>query len=166
MPLIKLGCSLKMNNRVKIALLSVSLVGVTAITQFEGFESTTYLDVGGVPTIGYGSTKDVHVGDRIDEKGARRRLISELTQDYQPSVNNCVKVPLSQNEYDAYMALVYNIGSGAFCKSTLVKQLNAGNYIEACNQILRWNRVQGKVVRGLTNRRIAEHKMCMEGQDA
>ncbi len=160
-----------------LAFLSVSVLGIATITHFEGFSPTPYADVGGVPTIGYGSTKNVKNTDRIDEKGARRRLISEIVDEYHPGLNNCIRVPLNQNEYDAYISLSYNIGIGAFCRSTLVKLLNQEKYEEACEQILEFNKVKVKVkeivdgkevtvikkipIKGLTNRRQAEHKLCL-----
>lgn len=150
-----------LNKRIKISLLSVSMLGLIAITQYEGFRNATYLDLGGVPTIGYGSTENVNIGEIIDEGGARRRLISELDTKYQVGINKCIQVPLNQFEYDAYISLAYNIGTGAFCKSTLVKLLNQEKYEEACKQILRWNKVKGKEITGLTNRRKSEYQLCV-----
>ena len=72
-----------------------------------------------------------------------------------------MRVPLHQHEYDAFLSLAYNIGPGAFCGSTLVRLLNAGQYREACDQILRWDRFQGAPLRGLTLRRQAEHRQCL-----
>jgi lysozyme len=76
-------------------------------------------------------------------------------------MKRCVKVPLHQYEYDAYLSLTYNIGEGAFCRSTLVRKLNAGDYEGACKQILRWNNFQGRPLRGLTIRREKEYAMCI-----
>ena len=143
-------------------LVLASAIAVGAISQYEGFRSEAYLDIGGIPTIGYGSTEDVKLGDRIDEKVARRRLIEEVRDVYGKAILKCVKVPLHQSEYDAYVSLTYNIGTGAFCSSTLVKKLNQEDYVGACEQIKRWNKVQGKVVQGLVNRREKEYKMCKE----
>jgi lysozyme len=73
-------------------------------------------------------------------------------------------VPLYQNEWDAYVSLSYNIGTSGFCSSTLVKRLKKRppEYIAACTEILRWNRGGGRVLDGLTKRRQAEYKQCME----
>ena len=142
-------------------LVLASAVAIGTITQYEGFRSDAYLDIVGVPTIGYGSTKDVKIGDRIDENGARSRLIKEVMDTYGQAVKNCVKVPLHQSEYDAYVSLTYNIGPSAFCKSTLVKKLNTGDYSGACQEIKRWNRAKGKIVKGLSNRRQGEYNMCI-----
>lgn len=144
------------------ALVVASAVAVGTITQWEGFRSDAYLDIGGIPTIGYGSTQDVEMGDRIDEKGARSRLITEVMDRYGQAVKNCVKTPLFQSEYDSFVSLTYNIGPNSFCKSTLVKKVNKEDYAGACKEILRWNKVKGKVVQGLTNRREAEYKLCIK----
>jgi lysozyme len=82
-------------------------------------------------------------------------------QKFEGAIKQCVKVPLYQHEYDALIGLAYNVGSNAFCSSTLVKLLNQMRYSEACDQILRWDRAGGKVVRGLTIRREKEHKQCL-----
>lgn len=147
--------------RTAIGALVVSAMAIGTITQWEGFRSEAYVDMAGVTTIGYGSTKDVKIGDRIDEKGARTRLIFEARDIYGVALNNCVKAPLNQSEYDAYISLMYNIGSTAFCRSTLVKKLNQEDYTGACEQIKRWNKVKGKEIQGLTNRRESEYKLCI-----
>lgn len=144
------------------SLILASAVAIGSITQYEGFKSDAYVDMAGIPTIGYGSTKDVHIGDRIDEKGARSRLIKEVMDTYGQGVKNCVKVPLHQSEYDAYVSLTYNIGVKAFCSSTIVKKLNQEDYSGACKQIKRWNKVNGKVVKGLDNRREGEYNLCIQ----
>lgn len=170
-----------MKGRMLLAVLAVSTLGISSIQNYEGFSEITYKDVGGIPTIGYGSTEGVKLGDRIDEKGATRRLIHELDTKYHNGINRCIRVPLNQSEYDAYISLTYNIGINAFCKSTLVKKLNQLDYVGACKEILRFNKVKKKVkeieiingveqevwvtkavpVKGLTNRRQSEYKLCL-----
>jgi lysozyme len=82
-------------------------------------------------------------------------------QQFEGALKRCVRIPLHQHEYDAFLSLAYNIGSGAFCSSTLVRKLNAGDYAGACAEILRWDRFQGQPLRGLTLRRQAEHRQCL-----
>jgi lysozyme len=82
-------------------------------------------------------------------------------QKFEGALKKCVTVPLYQHEYDAYISLTYNIGEQAFCNSTLVKRLNAGDYEGACAEIRRWNRQGGKASQGLTRRREAEYRQCM-----
>jgi lysozyme len=146
--------------RTKIAMLSASAVALVGLAVHEGYRENAYLDIVGVPTIGYGTTEGVRLGDRTDPIKALERALSDM-QKFEGAIKQCVKVPLHQNEYDAYLSLSYNIGSKAFCGSTLVRKLNAGEYKNACDEILRWDRAGGKVVRGLTIRREKEHKQCL-----
>ena len=150
------------------AIATLSLTGaVGLIAGYEGFSSTAYLPTpDDVPTIGYGQTQyadgsKVQMGDTISKAEAQRQLQIITRQKYADALGKCVKVPLSQNEYDAYVSLAYNIGTGAFCGSTLVKKLNAGDYAGACSQILRWNKQKGKVLKGLDIRRRKEYKLCL-----
>jgi lysozyme len=147
-------------NRVQVAALSASAVALVGLAVHEGYREHAYLDIVGVPTIGYGTTENVKLGDRTDPVKALERALSDM-QKFEGAIKQCVKVPLHQYEYDAYLSLSYNIGSGAFCRSTLVRLLNEGKYEQACDQILRWNKAGGKVVRGLAIRREKEWKQCL-----
>lgn len=147
-------------NRIQIASLSLSAVALVGLAVHEGYRENAYLDIVGVPTIGYGTTDGVKLGDRTNPVKALERALADM-QKFEGAIKQCVKVPLHQHEYDAYLSLSYNIGAGAFCRSTLVRKLNSGDYTGACNEILRWNRAGGKEVRGLTIRRQEEHKKCL-----
>lgn len=148
------------NPRTAIAALGLSAAALVGIATFEGYSPTTYLDIVGVPTIGFGTTGGVKPGDKTDPVKALQRKLSDVQQ-FEGAIKQCVKVPLHQYEYDAYLSLAYNIGSGAFCSSTLVKKLNQQDYAGACQQILRWDRAGGKVVRGLSIRREKEYRTCI-----
>lgn len=147
-------------NRIQVAALSASAVALVGLAIHEGYREEAYLDIVGVPTIGYGTTEGVRLGDRTTPVKALERALSDM-QKFEGAIKQCVKVPLHQYEYDAYLSLSYNIGSGAFCSSTLVKLLNQQDYKGACDQILRWNRAGGKVIRGLVIRRQKEHQQCL-----
>lgn len=149
-----------MKQRNAIAALALSSAGLVAIAAHEGFVERAYRDIVGVWTIGFGTTKNVKPGDTITVQKALERKLDDV-RTFHKQIDSCVKVPLSQNELDAYLSLAYNIGSSAFCRSTLVRLLNEGDYKGACKQILRWNRAGGKVVRGLTIRREQEYKTCI-----
>jgi lysozyme len=151
----------KTQRRLAAGVLVVSALGVGTITQWEGFEPTAYKDIVGVKTIGYGSTKGVKAGDTITEPEARKRLEQEIKDEYQAAVHRCIRVPLHQYEFDAFVSLAYNIGGTRFCSSTLVKRANERDYGSACAEILRWNRAGGRVVQGLVNRRRDEYNMCI-----
>lgn len=153
------------------AVATLSVAGAAGIIAgFEGFSSTAYIPVpGDVPTIGYGQTyyadgSKVKMGDKITKTEAQKQLELLTRKNYAGKIAACVKVPLSQNEFDAYVSLAYNIGTNAFCKSTLVKKLNAKDYVGACSQILRWNKAGGRVLKGLDNRRRQEYRLCMTGE--
>jgi lysozyme len=100
------------------------------------------------------------MGDTVTVTQALNRALVDV-QKFEGAIKSCVKVPLHQHEYDAYTSLAYNIGSGAFCRSTLVRLLNQQKYDEACKQILRWDFFKGKPLRGLTIRREKEYKQCI-----
>jgi lysozyme len=147
--------------RVVIGALSLSASALVGIALHEGYRGEAYIPVkGDVPTIGFGTTDGVKPGDRIEPVQALVRKLADV-QRFEGALKECVRVPLHQYEYDAFMSLAYNIGPGAFCGSTLVRRLNAGDYTGACNEILRWDRFRGEPLRGLTLRRQAENRQCL-----
>lgn len=147
--------------RIAISALALSASALVGIAVHEGYSPVAYKPVpGDVPTIGFGTTDGVKMGDRIDPVQALTRKLADV-QRFEGALRQCVRVPLHQHEYDAFLSLAYNIGPGAFCGSTLVRRLNAGDYAGACAEILRWDRFQGQPLRGLTLRRQAEHRQCL-----
>lgn len=150
-------------NRTQLAGLSLSAAALVGIALHESYTSQAIIPVpGDKPTIGFGSTDGVKLGDKITPPKALQRALQDIQQ-YEGAIKRCVKVPLHQWEYDAYTSLTYNIGAGAFCSSTLVRKLNAEDYEGACKEILRWDRFQGKPLAGLTKRRQAEFQQCVGG---
>jgi lysozyme len=150
-------------NRRALAGLALSAATLVGIAVHEGYRDTAYIPVpGDVPTIGFGTTSGVKMGDKITPPQALVRALQDV-QKFEGALKQCVKVPLHQHEYDAYISLSYNIGSGAFCKSTLVRKLNAQDYAGACQEILRWDNFQGKPLKGLTLRREKEYRQCISG---
>ncbi len=151
-----------MINRQRSAITGIVLAASTlvGIAVHEGYSDTPIIPVpGDVPTVGFGRTQNVHPGKTT----VQRELIA-LLQDMEgrkAAIAACVTVPLHQHELSAYMSLTYNIGTLAFCGSTLVRKLNAGDYAAACQQILVWDKFKGKPLRGLTLRRQAEYRQCM-----
>jgi lysozyme len=153
-----------MEMRTKVAALVLSASALVNIALFESYRGEAYVPVkGDVPTIGYGTTEGVKVGDKITPDRALVKLLKDANK-FEQAVKRCAPVPMYQYEFDAYVSLTYNIGEGAFCKSTLVKYLNAGKYEDACKEILKWDNFQGKPLRGLTIRREAEYRKCI-GKD-
>ena len=150
-----------MYKRQHIAAISLSAAALVTIVLHEGYREDAYIPLAGdMATIGFGTTSGVKLGDKITPEKALQVAMKDV-QSYEGAVKQCVTVPLSQNEYDAYISLAYNIGTGAFCRSTLVKKLNAGDYVGACQQILRWNQFKGKPLAGLTKRRKEEYLKCL-----
>jgi lysozyme len=148
-------------NRTALAGLSISGVALIGLLAAEGFRDTAYIPVpGDVPTIGFGTTDSVRMGQRIEVTQALGRALVDV-QKFEGAMKRCVTVSLHQYEYDAYVSLTYNIGEGAFCRSTLVRLLNKEDFSGACKQILRWDKFKGKPLRGLTIRREKEYAMCM-----
>jgi len=148
-------------NRTPIFGLGISGVALIGLLVAEGYRDHAYIPVAGdVPTIGFGTTENVKMGDKVTVTQALNRAMIDV-QKFEGAIKSCVKVPLHQYEYDAYTSLAYNIGSGAFCRSTLVRLLNQQKYDEACKQILRFYFFQGKPLRGLSIRREKEYKQCI-----
>lgn len=141
--------------------MKTSSKGLNLIESFEGCELKAYKCPAGIWTIGAGSTQyadgsRVKEGQTLPNKEAALELLAKTIVSYEYTVNN-LKVELSQNEFDALVCLCYNIGSGNFVSSTLVKMLKAGNpKIEIARQFLRWDKAGGKALAGLTRRREAE----------
>lgn len=147
--------------RTVITALTLSAAALVGLLSHEGYSDKTIIPIkGDVPTIGFGTTDGVKMGDSTTPVKALTRALSDV-QKFEGALKTCVKVPLHQYEYDAYINLTYNIGGRAFCSSTLVKKLNAQDYAGACKEILRWDKASGRVVKGLTNRRQKEYKQCI-----
>lgn len=145
--------------RMTAGALAVSAAALVSIATYEGYREDAYKDATGVPTIGFGETAGVKMGDKTTPERALVQLLNS-TEKHADAIRQCIKVPLYQHEFDAYVSLAYNIGTGAFCKSTLVKKLNTGDYAGACSEIKRWNKAGGKVLSGLVKRREKEYQTC------
>lgn len=150
-----------MMQRTHIAALSLSAAALVGIAVHEGYRGEAYTPVAGdVPTIGFGTTQDVNLGDKITPERALVRLLKDANK-FETAVRKCAPVPMFQNEFDAYVSLTYNIGPGAFCSSTIVRRLKAGDYAGACDAILMWDKFRGRPLPGLTQRRQEERAKCL-----
>lgn len=147
--------------RVAVLALVLSATGFVAVLGREGYSDHAIIPVpGDRPTIGFGETEGVKIGDRITPPAAVARALSSMSR-YEGAIKRCVHVPLAQYEYDAYVSFTYNVGGANFCGSTLVKKLNTGDYAGACAELSRWTRGPGGVVyQGLVNRRADERARC------
>ena len=145
--------------------MTVSLFGVDLICGFEGKRLVAYDDGVGVWTIGFGTTIypngiKVKKGDTCTEAQAKSYMAHDLKK-FEQAVNGAVTIPLNQNQFDALVSLAYNIGTGAFNKSTLVKKLNAGDIRGAADQFDVWVNAGGKRMQGLVNRRAKEKEVFL-----
>lgn len=146
-------------NRIKLVR-SIPETTISLISRFEGYRLTAYLDVVGIPTIGYGSTSNVHLGMSITKEEA----ISRLTQDLQISalaVTRLVKVPINDNQYAALIDFCFNLGGGALQRSTLRMKLNNGYYDLAANEFMKWCKAGGRILKGLVIRRNIEKQLFL-----
>ena len=133
---------------------------IDLIKKFEGCELKAYLCPAGVPTIGYGHTSGVSLGDKITKKKAEDLLRQDLV-DYEYAVTALVKVPLTDNMRASLVSFVYNVGRNAFSRSTLLRKLNAGDYGAASLEFLKWHKAGGKRLKGLILRRLTERELFL-----
>lgn len=138
------------------------LAGAGTVSYYEGVSNKAYLDPVGIWTICYGETKGVGKGDYKTDEECLESLAEELSIHHKQMMPY-IKVPLSEKEEAAYLSFTYNVGVGAFSKSTLLKRLNNERRVEACNELLRWDKAGSKKLKGLTLRRQSENKLCLEG---
>ena len=161
--------SLFNQGRSAVALLVLAASTLVGIAVHEGYKDEAYIPVrGDVPTIGFGTTAGVKMGDKTTPERSLVRLLDEIEGVYAAGVRRCVAVPLYQHEYEAYVSLAYNIGVGAFCRKALpgkppnlIDLINAGRYVEACARIEAFKYGPGKkILPGLVKRRAEERALC------
>tara|TARA_R110000796_G_scaffold236224_1_gene355550 strand:- start:68 stop:550 length:483 start_codon:yes stop_codon:yes gene_type:complete len=140
---------------IKKQVMKTSGEGVALIRKFEGCEVQAYQCSASVWTLGYGHTRDVSEGDTCTKDEAEQILISDL-QEFEGYVNDLVKIPLDQNQFDALVAWTFNLGPTNLKSSTLLVRLNDNNLDDVPHQLRRWNKAGGKVLDGLVRRREAE----------
>ena len=143
-------------------------MALNTIQQFEGLKLKAYKDSVGIWTVGFGNIfnldtgNPIKEGDEISLETAERWLKIEV-DNLQAKMIKVITVPLNDNQWTALTSLTYNIGFGAFKRSTLLRLLNAGaSKEEVAKQILRWNKAGGKEIKGLTNRRKAESNLFLK----
>lgn len=142
--------------------MQTSPAGIALIKEFEGCRLEAYLCPAGVPTIGYGSTFGVQIGDKITQDDAERRLRMDLIK-FEMEVEDALSLPpgsparpVTQNQFDALVSLCYNIGPPRFRASTVIRKFCAGDIPGAAQAFLLWTKAGGKDIPGLVRRRKAE----------
>ncbi len=145
----------------------ISKAGLALIKQWEGLRLHAYKDAIGMWTIGYGHTSTagkpfVHKGMIITEKQAEEVLSQDLRQ-FENTVEKHVRVSLTDEQFAALVSFCYNIGTSAFCNSTLLKKLNNGEYEAVPAELQKWTKAGGKRLHGLVHRRAAESGLWAKG---
>ena len=139
-------------------MLMYSKDGVHLTQQFESLRLKAYPDAGGVPTIGWGHTAGVKLGDTCTAGQAIAWLYADLDSSV-AAVNRLVSVALTQGEFDALVDFTYNLGAGSLENSTLLRLLNAGDYAAAASELEKWDYACGKQCAGLVRRRLGEQQL-------
>lgn len=147
--------------------MKTSAAGRADIAMREGNKLKAYQDSVGIWTIGVGHTAaagEPHpkAGMTITAAQSDEILTRDLAK-FEKTVNDAIKVQMGQNEFDAMVSLAFNIGGGAFAKSSVVRKFNAGDRAGAADSFLLWNKAGGKVIKGLTIRRQAERQQFLTG---
>jgi GH24 family phage-related lysozyme (muramidase) len=135
-------------------------LGLDLLKSFEQCRLSAYRDSVGIPTIGWGHTAGVRMGDTCSQEQADNWLVGDV----QAAVNACdANAPknLTQNQFDALVVFTFNVGVGAEAHSTLLAKLKAGDIAGAADEFLKWNHAGGVVVDGLTRRRQAERALFL-----
>lgn len=135
--------------------------GLELVKSFEQLRLRAYLPTADdVPTIGYGHTEGVKMGDTCTAQQAEQWLIEDLDT-AERCVNGRVKMPITNNQFDALVSLVFNIGVANFKASTLLRKLNMGDYAGAAAEFHRWRFQKGKELAGLVRRRARERELFL-----
>ena len=136
--------------------------GIALMHQFEGLKLTAYLCPAKVWTIGYGNTfyedgSKVMRGQKVSKERAEQLFFNITNKNFAEPLLKLLKVQINENQFSALVCFAYNVGIGALTKSTLLRKVNTNpNDLTIRNEFLKWNKAGGRVLRGLTNRRIAE----------
>ncbi|MFI8415488.1 lysozyme [Serratia sp. NPDC078593] len=141
--------------------MNIGANGTDLIKKFEGLRLHAYQCSANVWTIGYGHTQGVRPGDIIIQEEADKFLQLDIVES-EHAVNQRVSVPLTQNQFDALVSFVFNVGVGHFSKSTLLKKINADDYDGCAQEFLRWVHVGGVATAGLIKRREAEQALFLK----
>ncbi|WP_152618559.1 lysozyme [Leisingera sp. ANG-Vp] len=134
------------------------------IAKWEGVKTEAYLDIVGVPTICFGDTNGVQLGDTATMAECVDRL-EEDVQTFYAEISPCMTnkhIPMGVQA--SMLELAFNVGSGPVCRSTMMRKANSGDYVGACNELRRWVKAGGQRIRGLENRRAdSKHALCLVG---
>lgn len=151
-----------MTNRIKTGT-KAAVVLVALVAGFEGLRTVAYRDPVGIPTICFGETRNVQMGDVATKQECKDMLANRLGE-FERGINACLRNPglIPDGAYVASISFAYNVGVRAFCNSTMKKKLDAGDIRGACDELLKWTKARGIYLPGLANRRKAEREICLK----
>lgn len=141
--------------------MKISEAGIELICKWEEFRPYAYVCPAGLWTIGYGHTGGVKPTDKIDLVQGEAYLRKDL--EIVERCLNSLAIKLNQNQYDALCSLIFNIGTGNFLRSTMLKYIKAKQYDKASAEFLKWRKANGKVLKGLEARRKDEQELFNKG---
>lgn len=148
--------------RAVAAVLAAGALATPLVVKWEGWERKPYLDVVKVPTACAGATKGVVAGKVYSDRECMDLLARDVVQ-HGMEIDRCITVQISPETRAAFTSFAYNVGTGAFCKSTLVRKLNAGDVRGACAELSKWVFAGGRRLPGLVARRAEERAYCERG---
>ena len=154
----------RLRKNATLGLTAAGVLAVGLVGGYEGLKLVAYRDIAGVPTVCFGETRGVKMGDRYTAEECRAMLGDALVE-FETGMRRCLAQPdkIPDKPYVAFLSLTYNIGIGAFCRSSVARLANEGRLPQACDAMLAWNKAGGKVVKGLQRRRAEERDICRSG---
>ena len=143
---------------------AVGVAAIALVAGWEGLRTRAYLDAVKVPTVCFGETRGVKLGDSYTAQQCKTMLGNRLVE-FEMGMRKCLRNPdtIPDGPYIAALSLSYNIGTGAFCRSSVRKHLDAGQIRQACDAFRNFTRAGGMRLQGLVNRREAERAICLKG---
>lgn len=147
-------------NKWLVGLVASAVFALPLVQMLEGRSNDPYKDIVGVWTVCNGET---NVKMRRYTDAECDAMTQHSLTKYGNAILECITVPISARQHAAFTSFAYNVGTGAFCKSSLVKKLNQGDYVSACKGMYAWTYAGGKHVQGLANRREVEVRLCLGG---
>jgi lysozyme len=146
------------------ALTGAGMLAVALVGGYEGLRLYSYRDVVGVWTACYGETRGIKPGMRFTKNQCDAMLVEGL-EDFEAGMRRCLTNPdaIPAKPYVAFLSITYNIGTGAWCKSSMARLANAGDLRGACEALMLYTRAGGRTIQGLVNRRKSERDLCLEG---
>lgn len=141
---------------------ALAALAITTVGGFEGLRLKTYRDIVGIPTICYGETRGVRMGQVLTKPECDAMLLKGLDQ-FGDQIEACLPQlrMAPESVYAAHLSLAYNIGAGAYCRSTAAQLLRTGAHARSCEALTRFNKAGGRVVAGLVRRREEERRLCL-----